>query len=192
MAVSSHPDDPRHSEFLDLCLLYGDFNRPVFLKAIRHCFLESASTAELESLRRAFRDRAKSLRQHVKKGRPRAEQSAAWISSTLKLVWMRDIEGKSWRQIAQAAGLKPTRPNLRTVQVRRDLFAVLVLKALPPRTDDPAHLDNFLDNKRVQLLLRSRLALPFLTHPRESRKIVQVLVSRGLTLEAARLRGPAK
>jgi len=192
MTVSSLADDHRHSEFLDLCTLYGDFNRPVFLEAIRHSFLESASAAELESLRRAIRDRAKSLRQHVKKGRPRAEQSSAWISSTLKLVWMRDIEGQSWRQIALAAGLKPTRPNLRTLQVRRDLFAVLVRKALPPRTDDPAHLDKLLDNKRVQLLLRSRLALPFLTHPRESRKIVQVLVSRGLALEAARLRGPAK
>ena len=192
MAASTFADDPRHSEFLDLCLFYGDFNRPVFLEAIRHWFIESASPAELESLRRAIRNRATSLRQRLKKGRPRAEQSRAWISSALKLVWMRDIEGQSWRQIALAAGLKPTRPNLRTLQVRRDLFAVLVRKALPPRTDDPAHLDKLLDNKRVQLLLRSRLALPFLTHPGESRKIVQVLVSRGLTLEAARLRGPAK
>ena len=54
MTVSSPADDPRHSGFLDLCLFYGDFNRSVFLEAIRHWFIESANARELKSLPAPF------------------------------------------------------------------------------------------------------------------------------------------
>lgn len=180
MAAPTTEEDPRHAQFLDLCLLYGDFNRPVFLEAILQSFIESASPTELKSLRRAIRDRENALRRNGRKGRPRAEESWDWLCSTLKLVWQRDIEGWSWSKIALANGIKPTGDNIRTLQKRRDLYAMLVWRALPGRTDNRKELMQMLNRKALQLLLRSRVALPFDTHPEECRKIVLALASRGL------------
>jgi len=180
MTVSSPEDDSCHSEFLNLCLFYGDFNRPAFLEAIRHWFIESASAAELKSLRSAIRDRAAALRRQHKKGRPRAEQSPAWISSTLKLVWMHDVEGKSWRKIASAIGLRPTDDNLRTLRNRRDHYAMLVWREVAGRGGGPEALSGMLESKHFQRLLRSKLALPFDSHPAECKKLVLAIAPRGL------------
>jgi len=190
--IFSSEDNPRHAQFLDLCSLYGDFNRLAFLDAILRWFVESANPGELRALRRAIRDRAKALRRSRKKGRPRAEESWDWIRSALKLVWDHDIKGQSWREIALAVGLKPTRPNLRTLQVRRDLFALLLWEAIPGKASDQAALNKLLDDKRVRRLLSSSLSLPFDTHPEACKKIVLTLAPRGLALEASRTRRPAK
>lgn len=184
--------NPRHARFLDLCVLYADFNRPVFLEAILQWFVESASPGELKALRHAIRERAKALRRHAKKGRPRAEESWTWIRSTLKLVWQKEILGWSWHEIATAVGLKPSRPNLRTLQLRRDLYALLVWEGLPGRTDDPEGFNKMLDSKPIQRTLCSRLSLPFDTHPKECKQLVLALAPRGLALQASRMRRAAK
>jgi len=184
MASPTTQEDPRHARFLDLCLLYGDFNRPLFLRAILHSFVESAGPAELETLRRAIRDRAESLRRRDKGGRPRAERDWKWIRAAAQLVWQREILDWPWPKIAAAAGLKPTRPNFRTLEFRRDRYALLVWQALPGRSDRPGKLRRMLDAKPIQRLLRSRLALPFDTHPKECKKLVLKLAPRGLHLAA--------
>lgn len=171
--------DP-HDTFLNLCLLYADFNRPVFLEAIRNWFVDSASPTELKALRRAIRDRAKALPRSRKKGRPRAEKSWAWICSTMSLVWHREIGGWSWPRIAVAAGIKPTKPNLRTLHNRHDHYATLIWQAMPSGTNDFQALNRMLDAKPIQRLLRSKLALPFDTHPQQCKKLVQKLVRRGV------------
>ncbi|HKO03984.1 MAG TPA: hypothetical protein VJW51_04510 [Candidatus Acidoferrales bacterium] len=82
--------DP-HETFHDLCLAYGDFNRPVFLEAFLHWFVNSADSKELATLRRGIQTRAKLLRSQGKRGRPRAGESWRWLCATLRLVWQREI-----------------------------------------------------------------------------------------------------
>jgi hypothetical protein len=181
---TSKSEEHRHAQFLDLCLLYADFNRPVFLEAFLRWFMDSASPAELTALRRAIRGRTKALMQNGKKGRPRAEHDPNWIRRSLQIVWQREILHWPWRKIAAAAGLAPTRPNIRTLQLRRDLYAEIVCHALPPHAD--------LRQPRIQRILRSRLSFPFDSHPSACTRIVQALVPRGLAFEASRLRRPGK
>jgi len=164
--------------FLDLCLLYSDFNRPVFLEAFLNSFVDSASPAEMKTLRRALRDRARALRRSRKKGRPRAEKSWAWIRSTMKLVWHREIDGWSWPRIATALGIKPTKPNIRTLRNRTNHLATLVWQALPAPANNLKALNKWLNNRSIQRFLRSRFALPFNTHPQESKKLVLKLLRR--------------
>jgi hypothetical protein len=188
MATPSAEEDPRHSAFLDLCLLYGDFHRPVFLQAILRWFVESAGRDELDSLRRAIRDRTKLLRRGGRKGRPREENDWNWLRSSAQLVWQREVLGWSWPKIAAAAGMKPTKPNLRTLQNRRDRYAMLLWRATPGRCDDPKKLARILEAKSIQRLYRSRAALPFDTHPEECKKIVLKLAPRGLRVAAGELK----
>jgi len=179
MTSPATDEHPGRSHFLDLCILYGDFNRPVFLAAFLQSFLGSASPDELKSLRRAIRDRGKALRRNRSKGRPRTGQSWNWICSTLKLIWEHDINRRSWREIASAAGIKSTEHTTRAFQKRRDHYAMLIWEALPGRIEQPGELGRMLNSRPVQRLLRSRLALPFDTHPQECRKIVLALAPRG-------------
>jgi plasmid stabilization system protein ParE len=176
-----------HKSFPDLCLLYGDFNRPVFLRAIREYFIASASPSELKSLRRVIRDRAASLRCNPAKGRPRAERDPDWMRRSAQLAWLREIGRKSWRQIASAMGIKPTSDNIRTLQKRRDHYAMLVWQALPGRIGRSESLSRILKNRSLHRLLQSRLALPFDTHPQECKKIVRALSARGLEVAANEL-----
>jgi hypothetical protein len=173
-----------HEAFLDLCLLYSNFNRPVFLEAVLNSFVDSASPAEMKTLRRAIRDRASALRRTRKKGRPRAAESWEWIRSTMKLVWHREIDGWSWPRIASSAGLKPTKSNLTTLHNRRDYYAMLIWQTIPAPRGGPKGLNKLLDAKPIQRLLRSKLALPFDTHPQQSKKLVLKLLRRGLELSS--------
>ena len=184
MASPAIEEDPRHARFLDLCLLYGDCNRPVFLEAILHWFIESADAKELAALRRAIHDRTKHLKQNRKKGRPSAERDPDWIRRSLQIVWQREILHWHWRKIAAAAGLAPTRPNIRTLKRRCDHYAMLVWRATHGRSDDPKALNRMLEAKPTQRWYRSQLGLPFDTHPEESKRLVRTLAHRGLHLAA--------
>jgi hypothetical protein len=178
----------RHDQFLDLCLLYGDFNRPVFLQALLRWFVESADAKELAALRRAIHDRSKALNQNAKKGRPIAEHDPDWIRRSLQVVWQREILHWPWRKIAAAASLKPTKANIRTLQNRCDRYAILVSRALPPHAGQPQALKRLLESKPIQRMLRSRLSLPFGTHPQECKRLVSVLTSRAPHLAARLMR----
>ena len=48
-------DEDGHGPFRDLCLVYGDFYRPVFLEAIQDWFIWSANSEELKALRENLR-----------------------------------------------------------------------------------------------------------------------------------------
>ena len=187
----SSPRDSCPNDFF----LLSNLNRPAFLESILESFLPSASPAELKSLRRAIRDRQLSLRHSRPKGRPRAEQDSTWIRSTLKIIWLHEIGRKSWRQIASAIGLKPSLNAIRTLQQRRDHYALLLWTALPP-AKSPAHpreaLSRLLASKSLQRFLHSRLALPFHTHPAESKRLVLSLFSRGLDVAASQLSRPLR
>jgi len=172
MIASVYEEDPRHAQFLDLCQLYGDFNRPVFLEAVHRCLVNSASAAELKSLRGAIRDRAQSLGRTGRKGRPPAEHNRKWIRGAAQLVWQKEILGWPWSRIAKEAGLKPSRANIRTFEQRRDRYAWSVFLALPPHAGRPEELKRLLDSQPVRRMLRSRLFLPLDTHPEESKRLV--------------------
>lgn len=187
MIARTTEEDPSHARFLDLCFLYSDFNRPVFLEAILHCFIESAGPSELKSLRRGIRDREKALPRNGRKGRPRAEHDWNWIRRSARLAWQREILHWSWSGIAAAAGMKPTKPNIRTLHNRLDRYAVLVWKATPGPSSEPDVLAKTLQARHIQLLFRSRTALPFDTHPEECRKIVLKLAPRGKEVVANEL-----
>ena len=188
MASPAIEEDPRHARFLDLCLLYGDCNRPVFLEAILHWFIESADAKELAALRRAIHDRTKHLKQNRKKGRPSAERDPDWIRRSLQIVWQREILHWHWRKIAASAGLAPTKTNIRTLQNRCDRYALLVWNTLPPHAGQPQALKRLLGSKPIQHLLRSRLSLPFDTHPEECKRLVRTLVYRGPRPAASSMR----
>ena len=182
MAPPDDGEDPRHAQFLDLCLLYGDFNRPVFLEAILHWFVESADAKELAAMRRALRDRAKRIKPNRMKGRPSAGRDPDWIRRSLKIVWQREILHWPWRKIAAVANLRPAKTNIRTLQNRCDSYVLLVWHTLPPHPGQPQALKRLLDSKRIQQMLRSRLSLPFDTHPEECKRLVSVLAPRALHL----------
>ncbi|HKM91933.1 MAG TPA: hypothetical protein VJX29_15095 [Candidatus Acidoferrales bacterium] len=179
MTPPTTEEDPRYAPFLDLCLQYGDFNRPVFLEAILRWFVESADAKELAALRRAIRDRTKALNQNAKKGRPGAEHDPDWIRRSLQIVWQREILHWPWRKIAPAAGLKLTQANIRTLQNRCERYSLLVWHALPTHVDQPQALKHLLESKPIQRMLHSRLSLPFHTHPEDSKRLVRTLVYRG-------------
>ncbi len=181
-----------HKNFLDLCLLYGDFNRPVFLEAILRWFVESATPRELKSLRRAIRDRTKHLKQNHKQGRPPAAQDPDWIRRSLQIVWQREILHWHWRKVAAAAGLKFSKTDVRTLQNRCDRYALLAWHALPDHAGQPRALARLLDLKPIQHMLRSRLSLPFDTHPEESKRLVRILVHRGRLLAPSEFRSRRK
>jgi hypothetical protein len=175
--------DP-HATLHDLCLAYGDFNRPVFLEAFLRWFLDSAGPKELAALRRAIRSRAKTLSRGGKGGRPRAEHDPDWLRRSAQLVWQKDILHWTWPKIAASAGMKPTNTNIRTLQNRRDHFALIVWRAIQARADSTHELSHMLKSKRTQRSLRASLALPFHTHPEDCRKLVLTLFSRGLHVAA--------
>lgn len=50
-------DQDGHGPFRNMCFVYGDINRPVFLQEIIHWFVRSASKNELAALRCKDRNR---------------------------------------------------------------------------------------------------------------------------------------
>jgi hypothetical protein len=176
-------DDPRHDAFRDLCMKYGDFNRSVFLEEILNSIAGfGATAAELSAIRTAVQKRTKKLAKRSQRGRPRAEQSEAWMQSALTAAYRKRVLGWSWSRVTESAGMKPTKPNIRTVQRRERQYAELTLDAVAPLNIwEPGQLrrklrDGVLDSKRVQLQLKSKTGLPFDTRPEECKKLVEALL----------------
>src|ERR1700678_3848901 len=108
--------DFNHVSFRSDCMLYGDFNRPVFLEEILR-FISSAATskAELGAIRKAVLTRTKRL-ESSPRGRPRAWDDEAWIQRATAAAYRRHVLGLSWPEVARAAKIQPTKPNVRTLQ----------------------------------------------------------------------------
>jgi hypothetical protein len=178
-------EEVRNGNFRNLCVLYGDFNRDVFLEETLN-FLRGADKHELNSMRKSIRARAKQLKKGQRRGRPRGQDDPNWRGQALKQVWQRDILGWTWPKIASAAGMKPTKPNIRTLERRREKVAEMIWAKLPVYTDLP-DLKRLLSQADVQTLLRFEAGLPFKTHREQCQELVLKLAPLGLKVAAVSL-----
>src|SRR5215469_6312366 len=188
MATIAPPTDADgHGRFRDICLVYGDFYRDVFLEQIKEWFISSASNEELAAIRRSVTARAQTLRhQSGKRGRPRGEDSEEFLYQARLVAWRRIICKWKWERVTEAAGLVPSKPNIRTIQRRLDYLAGMIWRALPQtqHADHPEKLERDLEAASLQRWIRSKTGLPFDTHPEECKKIVLKLAPRGLSATA--------
>ncbi len=176
-----------HDHFRDLCVVYGDFHRAVFLEQILH-FVSFARKNELGALREAVQARAAQLRTGGKRGRPSAHDDEALRRLALRVAWQRRVERMTWRQIAKAEGMRVTADNIKqvtlTLQRREDYLAAEISYAVPPSyvAQDGEHSGDLkpgiLDHEPLRQWLRSRTGLPFHTQPDECKKIVLALWPR--------------
>lgn len=178
------PEDHRHDQFRDLCVLYGDFNRAVFLEEILDFIAGFGATkAELSAIRTAVQKRTKQIAKRKHRGRPRAAESDAWIQKALTGAYRKRVLGWSWRRVTESLGMKPDKPNIRTVQRRERQFAEVVLIALTPlNVWKPGEFGrtlkyNILDYKPYQRIMMRKTGLPFDTQPEECKKLVEALLA---------------
>ena len=114
-------------------MMYGDFNRAVFLEEILNFIAGfGASKAELSAIRTAVQKRTKQLVKRPQRGRPRAAEDREWVRQAVAAAYRKHVQGWSWSRVTEAMGLKPTKPNIRTVQRRIAQVAEVIADALPP------------------------------------------------------------
>ena len=90
-------DDRRHDAFRELCMMYGDFNRAVFLEEILNFITGfSASKAELSAIRAAVQKRTKQLAQRSQRGRPRAAEDRDPGCKGVTAAYRKRVQGWSW------------------------------------------------------------------------------------------------
>ena len=179
--------DP-HAHFRDLCMVYGDFNRPVFLEEILR-FLSSWATSrgEIEAIRSALRKGEKRIkeRQRAKRGRPRAWDNEGWIQKAMTAAFRRRVLDWSWPKVTESMGLEPTRPNIRTIQRRELRFAELIFDAIPQSGawEDGQYgiklRSGILDHKPVQRWIMIKPGLPFDDRAEECKQMVLALAPLG-------------
>jgi hypothetical protein len=180
------PDDDPHGKFRDLCLLYGDFNRAIFLEEILNFIAGfGATAAELSAIRTAVQQRAKQLPKRPRKGRPRAEEDREWMQRAVAAAYRKHVLGWSWSRVTESLGMKPTKPNMRTVQRQIVQVTEAIADAIPPECWETVLVggrykkklrEGALDSKRLRLWLTSKLGLRFDTRPDECKKLVEALL----------------
>ncbi len=185
-------DSDGHGPFRNMCLVYGDFHRTVFLQEIINWFIRSASKAELAALRKAVSLRSADVRKGGKRGRPRGRDDADWLVRVKIAAWRRIVERWTWRRIAESEGLKPNRRNIRTIERtltrRQDQYAAIIWEACSmagvwktgaDSDTNRARLEKGLETQRLRLWLWSKAGLPFKELSEGCKKIVLALVPRG-------------
>jgi hypothetical protein len=191
-------DSDGHGHFRDLCLCYGDFNRPIFLEVIQDWFIRSAGKAELDILRQAVAVRAAAVGKGGKRGRPRAQDDSDWLASTKIAAWRHIVDGWPWSQIAEWEGMKPNQNNIKTIERtlsrRVERYAAIIWRACTDlgswkASDDlTSNLARIEDDLKRAATLRAWLwvkaGLPFGRFPGNDftegcTKIVLTLVPRG-------------
>lgn len=186
-----------HDGFRDVCMVCMDFAhlRPIFLSQIL-CFVRGADKHDLAIIGKSVRERAKSRDLWKKRGRPRAQDDDRLSYRARKVVWLRHVEGKTWRQIAEALGMpiieanKNTEGNIKTVswtlQRLENYIAAKIWKAMYPsyvvrQGEQRGELKpGVLEHKPAQQWLWIKAGLPFRERPEECKKIVKALWPRGL------------
>jgi hypothetical protein len=184
----------RHANFRDLCMVYGDCNRPVFLEEVLR-FLTSSITsrAEVEAIRDALRNSERRMKERpkAKRGRPRGWDDEGWIQRAMTAAYRRRVLEWSWPKVTESMGLEPTKPNFRTIQRRELRFAEFISDAIPPveAWKNGQHgkelIPAVLDDKRVQQWIRIKTGLPFNDMPEECKKMVLALAPLGLKASTA-------
>jgi hypothetical protein len=180
------PNNDPHAKFRDLCMLYGDFNRAVFLEEILNFIAGfGATAAELSAIRTAVQKRNKQLAKRPQRGRPRAGEDRQWMQQAVAAAYRKHVVRWSWSRVTESMGMKPTKPNIRTVQRRIAQVAELFADALPPELLEPAIVggrygrrlrEGALDSSRAQLWLQSKTGLRFDTRPEDCKKLVEALL----------------
>jgi hypothetical protein len=181
-------ENPAIERFRSDCMLFLDFNRPVFLEEIER-FIWSANEEELVKLRKRIAARTKNIKAHRgKRGRPRGRSDEDWLTRARIVAWRHHVQGWTWKQIALDVGLKPTKENFRTLQRRRDSFAAVVWDALqePLSWGDPSpdRIKQALERLRDRQWLWVKTGLPFRDAPEECKAIVQALAPLGRVASA--------
>ena len=180
-------DEDPHSVFRTMCMAFGDANRAVFLEEILN-FIEGfgASPAELAAIRTAVRKRAKQLAKRGKRGRPRAQENKAWLQKAAAAAFRKRVLGWSWSRVTESMGMKPTKPNVRTVQRRELQFAEFIADAISSLgVWEPGQLGRkfrggVVDSKRYQRAMTRKTGLPFEERPAECEKLVLALAPLAL------------
>ncbi|MFY9730226.1 MAG: hypothetical protein WB723_08480 [Candidatus Acidiferrales bacterium] len=186
--MDAHPpdDDRRHDAFRDLCMLYGDFNRAVFLEEILNFIAGFGATkAEISAIRTAVQKRTKQLAKRPQRGRPRAAEDHEWMQRAVAAAYHKHVQGWSWSRVTESVGLKPTKPNIRTVQRQIAQLTEIIADAIPPEFLETTigggryrHKlrEGALDSSRAWLWLWSKTGLRFDTQPEECKKLVEALL----------------
>jgi hypothetical protein len=180
-------DSGAHNDsFRDLCVLYIDFNRPVFLEQIlRFVASHGATKSELSAIRAAVQKRAKQLAKRGRRGRPRAAESNAWMQKAITAAFRKHVLGWSWARVTESIGMKPTKPNIRTVQRRERQFAEWIADSMPAESLETSITggrysmklrEGALDSERNRYWLVVKAGLPFDTRPEECKTIVESLL----------------
>ena len=180
------PHEDSHAKFRDLCMLYGDFNRAVFLEEILH-FIASygATKAELSAIRAAVQKRTKQLAKRPHRGRPQAREDLEWMQRAGAAAYRKHVLRWSWSRVTESVGMKPTKPNIRTVERQVQQLTEILADAIPPEFLEPVTVggrycyklrEGALDSRQLQLALMSRAKLRFDTRPEECKKLVEALL----------------
>ncbi len=167
-------------------MMYGDFNRPVFLEEILN-FISGfgATKAELSAIRTAVQKRTKQPAKRPQRGRPRAAESDAWMQKAITAAFRKRVLGWSWSRVTASIGMKPTKPNIRTVQRREAHFAAFIADSIPAEWWETRILtgryqktlrEGALDSRKLRLWLLSQTGLPFDIRPEECKKLVEALL----------------
>jgi hypothetical protein len=178
-----------------MCLVYGDFQRPVFLEEITN-FISSASVDELRAVREAIQTRTRALRGQRSKGRPRAQEDRQFMTAAKIEAYYRYALGWDWKKVAEEEKLWPTKRRtsldkiIRTYERRMDRLAAMIYRAVPliyVQRSDPRSgpvtvslKPGVLDHKPLQQWLWVQVSLPFRRMPDACKKIVEALYPRGL------------
>ena len=166
--------------------MYGDFNRAVFLEEILNFIAGFGATkAELSAIRAAVQKRTKRLAQRPQRERPRAAESDSWMQKAITGAFRKRMLGWSWSRVTESMGMKPTKPNVRTVQRREQQFAELIMDEIYPEWWETTIVDGrygrklkdgALDSQKVRMWLMKKANLPFDTRPEECKKFVEALL----------------
>jgi hypothetical protein len=173
----------RIEDFLELCSLCRNFNRPLFLREIVE-FVGSASDKELADLRESIAQRARSLKANRgMRGRPRGRSDKNWLKHAKDVAWQRHVKKWTWRKIAEVEGLKPTKENYRTLERRRNSYAAVVwetiFETLGGGDPSPERIKQALESVRMRQSLVSRVGIPFRDAPTECTDFALALVPFG-------------
>lgn len=173
-----------HGWFRTVCMFLGDVpaNRPLFLREIL-LFILDADKRELALIRKRVAEYATVKR--PKRGRPDVRTDDDIKAASLKVAWMRHVDGKKWREIAAAFPEYSPDDKFKTLRNLEDYAAAAIWRAMPPNcvrmsASGSEIAPGALESKTTQAYIRFHSGLPFTSHPKECKKIVMQLWKRGM------------
>jgi hypothetical protein len=184
----------RHKRFRELCVVYGDSCRQVFLDEFVMWFVRFATKSELGRLSREIATQSRRIDQNRKpKGRPRAEDLPSWLGNARDAAFKRIVYGWSWARIARSEGKKPSKPNIQTLKNRQDRYAGIIWEVCSETgvwqsgsgtEADIVRLRNSLETTMFRMVLCRRALLPFSIFrgqdlTAECEKVVMTLAPQG-------------